>query len=685
MWKDEEIRELCRKLRPVIGEKADKLWTLYLVEDEKGRRDMAIEIELVAEKYLRKDSLQEPILLEPPSVVDSAGLFLLGDVVYNDKVLHELSLGPEDFIKQIGIFSITGEGKTNTAMLLALQLLKFRIPFLVIDWKRSWRNLLTYKGTLPGHELPTGNPFSIDDIQTFTIGREAAPLLWNPFRPPPGADPVTWISTIAEVLEKSHMSGPGVAYYLTTIFSKLFRQLNAGDEATFYPNFSDGLRELQAIRAWERELKWKQTALRIMSSFTLGIAARTFNARDPVKLEQLLEKPVIFELDLEMPKQLRVFFSEIILRWIHLYRLNQGETDKIRHVAFLEEIHNLFPQTKFEKDAHSSLENVYREIRGFGQGLVSITQHPSLLPVYVLGNCHAQIYLGLQHENDIRAARQALFLDEKKQEYLNRLEVGEAIVKVKNRINPCLVKIPLVPLDKGEITDEELRKRQDFSGLSSPESAKRHDFPHFPAGDNNRTAESPESVPTAESVQGFLIDILKHPLSSLVKRYERLGLSMRKGNETKRKLVEEELIVPKTVVTRTTQMVLFELTGKGKAKLRDLGYRVDDEQEGVVHKYWKARVADYYRNRDYEVLVEESVNGRPDVIAMQGTKKAALEIETGSSDIIGNIEKNVKAGFQEIVCVATSKELEEKIRQEVRERSLASRVKVTSVFEFDVS
>ncbi|MEK7210180.1 MAG: hypothetical protein AAB070_02045, partial [Candidatus Binatota bacterium] len=115
MWKDEEIRELCRKLRPVIGEKADKLWTLYLVEDEKGRRDMAIEIELVAEKYLRKDSLQEPILLEPPSVADSAGLFLLGDVVYNDKVLHKLYLGPEDFIKQIGIFSITGEGKTNTA------------------------------------------------------------------------------------------------------------------------------------------------------------------------------------------------------------------------------------------------------------------------------------------------------------------------------------------------------------------------------------------------------------------------------------------------------------------------------------------------------------------------------------------------------------------------------------------
>ena len=131
-----------------------------------------------------------------------------------------------------------------------------------------------------------------------------------------------------------------------------------------------------------------------------GSISKVFNTRNPIHIESLLDKPVIFELDLEMPKPLRIFFSEIILRWIHLYRLSQGETEKLRHVLFLEEAHNLFTDTGIYKESNS-LENVYREIRAFGQGIVSITQHPSVLPIYLLGNCHTQIYLGLQHADDI--------------------------------------------------------------------------------------------------------------------------------------------------------------------------------------------------------------------------------------------------------------------------------------------
>ncbi|HEU0009902.1 MAG TPA: zonular occludens toxin domain-containing protein, partial [Verrucomicrobiae bacterium] len=91
--------------------------------------------------------------------------------------------------------------------------------------------------------------------------------------------------------------------------------------------------------------------------------------------------------------------------------LEQGESDSLRHVTVLEEVHNLFPKSLFEKQTTNSLENVFREIRGFGEGLVNITQHPSLLPIYILGNCNTQIYLGLQHEDDIITAKRALFLE----------------------------------------------------------------------------------------------------------------------------------------------------------------------------------------------------------------------------------------------------------------------------------
>ena len=51
------------------------------------------------------------------------------------------------------------------------------------------------------------------------------PFFWNPFRQPPGSDKELWIGTISEALEKSHISGPGVAHYFNRIYSKLFKGL----------------------------------------------------------------------------------------------------------------------------------------------------------------------------------------------------------------------------------------------------------------------------------------------------------------------------------------------------------------------------------------------------------------------------------------------------------------------------
>jgi len=203
-----------------------------------------------------------------------------------------------------------------------------------------------------------------------------------------------------------------------------------------------------------RRMLWQDSCARILNTFTFGPAAGAFNARHPTPLEEVLQRPTIVELDQELPKPLRVFFSDIILRWIHLYRLGQGESDSLRHVTFLEEVHNLFPKTMIEKQASNSLENVYREIRGFGEGLVSITQHPSLIPVYILGNCNTQIYLGLQHQDDIVTAKRALFLEQGEVVYLDRLPVGEGIVKIKGRVDPCHTRFPLVPVIKGTIGDD---------------------------------------------------------------------------------------------------------------------------------------------------------------------------------------------------------------------------------------
>jgi DNA helicase HerA-like ATPase len=444
--REQDLKTICKKLKPLLGRRAEALWLAYATaETPHAKLEAEALINLLASQYFGASVGGDPILLPPPSPEAAAGEFLLGSIVYGRKAMRPLYLRRENFIKHIGIYSITGGGKTNVAQLMLLGLLQQDIPFLVVDWKRSYHTL---------RSLPLEKA---KDIQVYSVGRKGhLPFHWNPLRGPPGVHPKTWISAVAEALEKSHISGPGVADVLIEALDKKFEDFGFYDgKMEQYPNFFDVAEELERVQFKGRRMLWQDSCLRIVRTFTFGPASGAFNARHPLKLEELLDRPVIIELDQELPKPLRVFLSDLLLRWIHLYRLGQGETSRLRHVTFLEEVHNLFPRSQSEHQTTNSLENVFREIRGFGEGLVSITQHPSLIPVYLLGNCNTLIILGLQHEEDIRSARRALFLDQSEETFLDQLRVGEGIVKIKGRTNPCLVRFPRVPTTTGGDDDSE--------------------------------------------------------------------------------------------------------------------------------------------------------------------------------------------------------------------------------------
>ena len=314
---------------------------------------------------------------------------------------------------------------------------------MVIDWKRSYRSLL--------------NDPAMSALNVFTVGRKARPLLWNPLRPPPGVHPQTWIQILAEVLEKTHISGQGVADVLIEHVDKEFEArgfYQADNEALPYPNFYDLRNRVERVRYTGRRALWRDSCLRILRTFTFGPTAEAFNARQPIHLEHLLKGSVVLELDMELPKTVRSFLADVILRWIHLYRLGQGETVRLRHVLVLEEAHNIF--THPNETGNSSLENVYREIRSFGQSLISITQHCYRLPIFLLGNTGILICMQLTHEADIRSAAQALFLKRGEEVYLDWLKVGEGIVKIKGNVNACHVRFPKVAVRAGSVKDGDL-------------------------------------------------------------------------------------------------------------------------------------------------------------------------------------------------------------------------------------
>lgn len=443
----EELRRICQQLRPLIHESADSLWSHYqLAETPAGRNEAENMIRMMAISYLGNQIEDREVRLPPSDAIETNGDLYVGDIRYPGRMSQKLHIQSADLVKHTGIFATTGSGKTHVAYNLLRQFMKKKIPFLAIDWKRSYRNLKS---------LP-----DMKGLKIYTVGRKSSPFPWNPLRPPPGVHPQTWIQILSDVLEKTHVSGQGVADVIAELADAEFHAKDFYSESTDskpYPSFYDLKNRLERQRYSGRRALWRDSCLRILRTFTFGPAADAFNARDPIKLEELLDQPIVLELDLEMPKTVRTFFTETILRWIHLYRLSQGETDKLRHVLILEEAHNIFPARMQDNLPNGGLENVYREIRSFGQALIAITQHPSLLPIYVLGNTHTLIFLSLTHEADIIAARQALFLERSQDVFLDRLQVGEGIVKVKGRLSPTHVQFPETPIKAGAIKDEDLK------------------------------------------------------------------------------------------------------------------------------------------------------------------------------------------------------------------------------------
>ena len=70
--------------------------------------------------------------------------------------------------------------------------------------------------------------------------------------------------------------------------------------------------------------------------------------------------------------------------------------------------------------------------------------------------------------NDIIDIAKCMMLDDEEKKYIDLLDVGHAIIKLKSRMyKPVLVLFPMVPLVKGYISDD-LLKNKEYQDRVSP-------------------------------------------------------------------------------------------------------------------------------------------------------------------------------------------------------------------------
>jgi Helicase HerA, central domain len=634
-----DVQDLCRKLKPLIGIRADRYWLAYLADDARGKRELETALNLLAARLLGSDLENPEVHLSAPPPATAKGAYALGNVAYNGKELHPFGLREEDLIQHTAIFGRSGAGKTNTVMIFLEQLLEKGKPFLIFDWKRNYRDLLAVRN---------------EEIVVFTVGRQTVPFAFNPLIPPEGTDPAVWLKKLIEIIAHSYYLGEGVMFLLQEAIHAVYQENGVYTSAPKqYPTFNDVHRWLEHHPVKGRKALWMDSAIRGIKSICFGHMGNVVNTSVQSNLGEMLEKNVILELD-GLTNADKTLITESMLLWTHHYRLAQPDRETFKHALIIEEAHHILRKQTGGHGPEAITETILREIRELGEAILIVDQHPSMISIPALGNTYATITMNLKHSSDVSAIAAAMLMEDDDRDILGRLPIGSAVVKLQGRWpRPFQVRIPLRSIQKGSVDDCSLIQHMTTLGVIVPNQESLVE---------PEPADAPDKKVTPHELQ-FLEDVADHPLSGVVQRYKRLGANRRKGNAWKQSCLVKGLIAVAEIATPSGRVVLLELTDAGREMVRTHGHEVPDRPRwgSPEHEYWKHTIAEQLQDAGYEIVIEEPVNGYTDIIARKDGKSYAVEIETGKSDWRANIEKNLKKDFDRIILVPTNDDAQRKI------------------------
>ncbi len=437
-------RDILRMLAPVIGEdRTNRLWRAYLISDAKERRDLECMFEAYAAQALRDVPSGGAVGLFPPLPPERAlGDIDLGHIRYAGKDSFPFGLRAEELLRHVGIYGSSGCGKSNGIALILDGLMKTGIPFLLCDFKRTFRGLLQdYKSK----------------VLVFTAGdSQTAPFRLNPLVPPAGTSVEVWAKKVIGALSHAYCQGAGSESLLVTALDDAYRKAASENR---WPTFLDVAQLLEEQAARGRKGMWKDSAQRAITSVSSGNAAGVFCPEHSTPFTDLLTESVVLELDL-LNQAEQTFLSEVILLWIIQYRMNNNvDRERLKHAIVIEESHHLLRAPPGVGDGSEPVIHVVlREVREIGESVVLATQNASIVPVPVFGNQATTLAFHTKHQRDVSSTAQAMLLKDEAKDELGRLPVGEAIVRVPRWPDPVHIRLKHRPIAKGKVTDEDIRR-----------------------------------------------------------------------------------------------------------------------------------------------------------------------------------------------------------------------------------
>ncbi len=613
------IEKLARKLEPLMPENIARWMHIRDIADPETKA--LIEKQIISTAYRVLGDVRKKILLSLPPEKRSSGAIRLGNVVYV-KDRWSFGITQKELLQGLTILGRSGAGKTNVAFLVLEQLARDHVPFLFLDVKRTARHLL---------------PLIRAKVNVYTPGRSLAPFVFNPFLVPPGMEQGVYLNQVVDNLAAAYTLGDGAR-------SILQRALVACYEKNAAPNLQEIILEVENQPAQGRSQGWKMSALRALHSLRFANLGKVDRQSQEQLAHLLLHESTIIELD-ALGSSEKKFLIPLLCSWLYAVKLNSSVREKLSLAIFFEEAHHYLYRGE-RRTKESSMNTFLRQCRELGIACVVIDQHPHLLSSAALG-LYTSICLNLKDLPDMNRAAALSLLDEEDKRIFSRLSVGYGVVKLQDRwTQPVLVRFPLMAVSKGSVTDVALNRYLHRKSTGTVRMGGQGlEFARV-------SRVLAEDEPLNHDELAFLDDIIHHPDDGVKARYLRLGMSIGRANAMKLDLIRRGWLEALVVPHGRTRKLLLRLSKQGKEALG-----IDTPKghhQSLAHEYWKRFYARRFEGLGYHVQEEAPFgDGRADVLATKKRKVIAIEIETGMSDTVANVKRDLRAGCTKVIVIAT--------------------------------
>lgn len=618
---DSEHSEL--RILPITGKKAVKEFG-KLIWGDVSRASILTTNEITAfwslpEHSYGIGSLEKPEIFIPPPSSFAQGIEIgnvLGDF---DEILYSCYLDPNDIFQHIAVWGSTGLGKSTLIKTLITHLHNnYNIPCLIFDLHDEYSEIIgNLQGEIGTDILifnPFTNTFSINPLQLIECEGKQKAIIRTETKE-------NFISMLSQIWTLGEVQEQRIRKHLTELY-----------EQKDNPTFGELVKFLETDMKTKTK-KDEDNLPRKMEKFTDDFIGEMFNKPNTTLPFDRIEKATtIFELG-ELSLELRIFFVSIFLIQWWNYRRVQDKNTITPHFIVLDEFtnyNNMVSPRKFLSEG-----------RKYRQGLLASHQGPfQITDKTLLGelirNTLTKIVFRQTLDDDIKIIMASMGLQGLEWfDYFSRLELGEAIVSMKNISQPF--KIQTEDYEPGEDIDNDVRRQMNRL---------------IPYQDEGEIQQDPTETLSQDEKQ-FLQLVYENVFPQTALIGDLLKIMRGRAFRLKDELVEKNLLSEEEVRKgRGKPLKILSLTDEAYEVTGFEKKRIPGHYGGTEHRYWVHQISLLLEASGW--IVQKEHNGT-DIRAEKEDNIIAVEVETckdlNEEQIKTNVQKNL--GFTAniwIVC-----------------------------------